>query len=196
MNNRKRDEFDAYTKPYKFDPDSSIGLSETCPPQQYHSKGKSTFQSGQIKNQHSFKNQYETHNEIMKNQYNRPTLNHKLSQNQPRNLPNKGNSHHGKSTDAYSGRNQINDTSPISKEDKHSLLNTENVSDHNSLEQKEGYNKTKIIPSVAPQGGSKLRCSDGNKEEGELTDEDSETGVNKQNIDSFDDYAEPISSPE
>ena len=37
---------------------------------------------------------------------------------------------------------------------------------------------------------------DGNKEEGELSDDDSEANLNKVNIASFEDYAEPISSPE
>ena len=42
----------------------------------------------------------------------------------------------------------------------------------------------------------KMPLNDGNKEEGELTDDDSEANLNKVNVASFDDYAEPISSPE
>ena len=42
----------------------------------------------------------------------------------------------------------------------------------------------------------KMSLHDGNKEEGELTDDDSEANLNKVNVASFEDYAEPISSPE
>ena len=188
--NRKQDESNAYKNPSKFDQISSKGMSETYAPQQHRYKGKRTFQGSPIKNQHSFKNQYDGYNNIIKNQYNGPTLNQRISQN----LPSKGNGHYGTSNDTYSDRNQINDTSPISK-DKPSVLNTEHFTEGNTLEQKECYNEAKITPSITPEG-NKLRSGDGNKEEGELTDDDSETGVNKGNIDSFDDYAEPISSPE
>ena len=42
----------------------------------------------------------------------------------------------------------------------------------------------------------KMPLHDVNKEEGELTDDDSEANLNKVNVASFEDYAEPISSPE
>ena len=41
-----------------------------------------------------------------------------------------------------------------------------------------------------------MSIGDENKEEGELTDDDSETNTSKANVAAFEDYAEPISSPE
>ena len=55
-------------------------------------------------------------------------------------------------------------------------------------------NKIPILNSGKETG--KNPVNDGNKEEGELTDDDSESNLNKGKVSSFEDYAEPISSPE
>ena len=179
---------------FQFHQTTSVGKAEVVKSKQQHYQGKRKLQGYQTQSHCAFKGQYQGSGEKTKS-YSRPTLNQRLSHNQQINRT-------SEDRDQYNFIRNVNNThtqsstitSPVS-DDNHSTPKLQNTGERNPIQEKQCHVTEQETQHFTKETGNS-QSGDGSKEEGELTDDDSETNANKSNVADFEGYAELISSPE
>ena len=174
--------------------DSLKDRTANIPSSHQRKENKIEFHGNHTSSQFAFKNQYQYNND-------KRSI-HKLPASSQRSNEYSGKNRYSQDNDRYNATHDIHDTITSTNDVKQDMsspndsgIKSPGTTMGNKIEQNE-CNITETANLTIGLESNKLHSSYENKEEGELTDEDSETGSNKKNDAEFEDYVEPISSPE